>query len=144
MLMGALIGLIVGLIIFLVKKNQESNAIDNAINQDILDTPDYVEFFHYSSEKSFAKGNLKFFDSRGAGSISGSRFVFKPQKGASIEIDLQYAQFKVADKQKRKMVWIEFETGREKHYFTVFRAGFWKVDKSGMSKFIQKLKEFKS
>jgi hypothetical protein len=72
MIQGAIIGMIIAIVMIFVKKHQEKKALANASNEDVLDQPDFMAFFHLASEETFTKKKIKFFDSNGVLTMNGS------------------------------------------------------------------------
>jgi hypothetical protein len=140
MIQGAIIGLFVAIIVIFVKKSQEKKAIAKNLNNNVLDQPDFIAFFHYASEKTFNKKGIKFFDSNSVLTLNGNRLSYKPeQKGKpSISIDLKASQLVMAP-EKRKMKWLEITFEGEKYYFTTFSQKAFSIDTSKMTEFLQLL-----
>lgn len=141
MLTGALIGLIVALIAIMIKRSQEKKAMQNLLNDGVIDTPEYVAFFHYASEGTQEKTGLKFFDHSGPLYIANNTINYNGLRNkGNFSFDLNNATITLAP-EKRKMKWICIESEGKKHYFTTFSQAFFKLDKTEMDKFIAKLKE---
>jgi hypothetical protein len=138
MIEGAVIGLIVAIIMIFVKKNQEKKAISKVLNDDVIDQPDFVAFFHFASEATFLKKGFKFFDSNGVLTLHGHNLIYRPnQKGKPvINVDIKTAQLRLAP-EKRKMKWLEINDNGNKYYFTTFSPGAFSVDKSKMDEFLK-------
>lgn len=143
MLTGALIGVLVAVIVMMMRSNSERNALKKAMNPDVLDTPDYAAFFQYASESTFHK-KMKFIDSNGALTISGTVVTYTPQQRnkSVISFDITKTKLKKAP-EKRKMKWLEVDLDGTKHYFTTFKQNAFSVDKAVMDKFLRKLAEIR-
>ncbi len=140
MIQGAILGLIIAIVMIFIKKSQEKKALAKISNENVIDQPDFVAFFHLASEATFNKKGLKFFDSNGALSLNGKNLNYQPQQKnqPSISIDLSSAKLSLAP-EKRKMKWLEIDVDGQKYYFTTFSQGAFSMDKSKMDEFLRVL-----
>ena len=140
MLQGAIIGIIVAIIVMIIQKNKQKKALAKLNGPDVLDRPEYSAYFHYATEKTFLKKGFKFFDNNGVLYMNGTNLSYEAHKATNtITFDLSQCNVSYAGL-KRKMKWICIEQSGTKHYFTTFEQGAFKMDRSEMDRFIDKLK----
>lgn len=145
MLEGAIIGIIVAIVMMIIKKNKEKKALAKVSGDDVIDQPDFAAFFHCASEETFNKKGLKFFDSNGVLTLNGTHLNYQPEQNGQIGLDLDITEVKLkVAPEKRKMKWLEIEKDGKKYYLTTFKQGAFRLDRTQMDEFLEKMIEERS